>query len=83
MPSSEGAVRGLVRRNAYADSVSLLQVTASIATLPGVLDASLVMGTDLNLDVLRDSGLLFAEAAHAGPNDMLVAVRGLDAPSAL
>jgi FdrA protein len=79
---SEGALRGAVRRNAYADSVSLLQVTSRVATLPGVLDASLVMATDLNLDVLRDSGLLFPEAIDAGPNDLLIAVRGQDAPSA-
>jgi succinyl-CoA synthetase alpha subunit len=79
---ADGVLRGAVRRNAYADSVALLQVTASVAALPGVLEASLVMATELNLEVLRDSGLLFDEAAGAGPNDLLIAVRGQDEAAA-
>jgi FdrA protein len=62
--------------------VTLLQITSSVAALPGVLDASLVMGTDLNRDVLRDAGLLLEGAVSAGPNDLLVAVRGQDEATA-
>jgi FdrA protein len=79
---ADGVVRGAVRRNAYADSVALLQVTSNVAALPGVLEASLVMGTQLNLEVLRDTGLLFVEASTAGPNDLLIVVRGQDAAAA-
>src|SRR5262245_39359970 len=76
---ADSVLRGLVRPNAYADSVALLQITSSIAAQPGVLEAALVMATELNLEVLRESGLLFEEAAGAGPNDLLIAVRGTDA----
>jgi succinyl-CoA synthetase alpha subunit len=36
------------------------------------------MATELNRDVLRESGLLVDEAATAGANDLIIAVRGRD-----
>ncbi len=75
-------MRGSVRRNAYFDSVTLLQVTSAVAALPGVVDAALVMATELNRDVLLDSGLLIGEALEAGPNDLLIALRASDSASA-
>src|SRR5690348_17963601 len=71
-----------LRPNLYADSVTLLQVTAEVAALTGVLDAALVMATDLNRDLLRESGLLMDEATAAGPNDLIIAVRASDAAAA-
>ena len=50
-----------VRRNAYVDSISLLQVSAELLSLAGVLDAALVMATELNRQVLQDAGLLVDE----------------------
>jgi FdrA protein len=70
--------QAVVRKNAYVDSVSLLQVSAEVASLPGVDEAALVMGTDLNRDVLRDSGLLVGDAQTAGANDLIIVVRADD-----
>jgi FdrA protein len=67
--------RTLIRRNAYADSVALMQVTTTLGGLPGVLDVAVVMATDLNREVLQDSGLLVGDAVLAGPNDLVMAVR--------
>jgi FdrA protein len=67
-----------VRRNAYVDSISLLQVSAELLSLAGVLDAALVMATDLNRQILRDAGLLVDDAQAAGPNDLVIAVRATD-----
>src|SRR5712692_906807 len=64
-----------VRRNAYADSVTLLQISAELASLAGVLDAALVMASDLNRQLLSDSGLLVGDAPTAGANDLVIAVR--------
>src|SRR5579859_1266982 len=64
-----------VRRNAYVDSISLLQVSAELLSLAGVLDAALVMATDLNRQVLHAAGLLVDDAQTAGPNDLVIAVR--------
>jgi succinyl-CoA synthetase alpha subunit len=71
-----------VRPRTYVDSVTLLQVTAELLGAPGLEDAALVMATQLNQAVLRDSGLLVGEAADAGPNDLVVAVRAADETAA-
>ena len=65
-----------VRRGAYHDSVSLMQVSRQVAASPGVTAAQVAMATDLNLDVLRGMG--FEVPADARPNDLLLAVRGED-----
>ena len=67
-------VRCLVRPGSYFDSVVLMRVAAEVAGLPGVRNASLVMGTASNKDVLRAAGLLGDEAAQAGANDLVVAI---------
>ena len=64
-----------VFRNLYRDSVSLMQLSAQIGALPGVRQASAVMATAGNLELLRDAGLIAAAVAPA-PNDLLVALEG-------
>jgi FdrA protein len=64
-----------VRSHTYADSVALLQVTAALGRRTGVDEAAVVMATDLNREMLRDSGLLVDDAASAGANDLVIAVR--------
>ena len=71
-----------LRRGAYHDSVSLMQVSRSVAAAPGVAAAQVAMATELNVDVLRGMG--FEVPDEAGPNDLVVALRaddrdGLDA----
>lgn len=60
--------------NTYRDSVSLMQLSAKIAALSGVHQASVVMATEGNLDLLREAGLLDGEVA-ASPSDLLVVLR--------
>lgn len=60
--------------NLYQDSVSLMQISAHISKLPGIEQASVVMGTETNLVQLRDAGL--DDGCKAGPNDLIIAVRG-------
>ncbi|WP_372349053.1 acyl-CoA synthetase FdrA [Streptomyces sp. KL116D] len=71
-------LRNAVHTNLYADSVTLMRAAARIAERPGVLTASLVMGTAANQDVLDRAGLLADEGRTAGPNDLVVAVRCAD-----
>ncbi|HEU0286717.1 MAG TPA: FdrA family protein [Nocardioidaceae bacterium] len=61
-----------VRTGAYADSVTLLQVSRSVGAEPGVDAAMVAMATPLNLDLLADMGFATPDA---GPNDMVVAIR--------
>ncbi|MCC5949385.1 MAG: hypothetical protein JJT89_13130 [Nitriliruptoraceae bacterium] len=64
-----------IRSGAYADSVSLMQVSRRVADVDGVDAALVAMATGLNLEVL--TGMGFA-APDAGPNDLVVAVRVAD-----
>jgi succinyl-CoA synthetase alpha subunit len=64
-----------VFRNLYRDSVSLMQLSAKLGALAGVRQASAIMATAGNLDLLREAGLASAEV-EAGPNDLLVALEG-------
>lgn len=61
--------------NLYRDSVSLMQLSASLGRLPGVAQVSVVMATPANVELLREAKLLEGALA-ANPNDLLVAVRG-------
>ena len=67
-----------IRRGAYFDSVVLMQLQRSLSQLPGVHDAGVVMATEANRDLLAESNLLTADAAAAGPDDLLIAVRAGD-----
>ncbi|HMM93604.1 FdrA family protein [Phycicoccus sp.] len=62
-----------LRRGAYHDSVSLMQVSRAVAGSPGVQAAQVAMATELNVDVLRQMGFDVPEGA--GPNDLVVALR--------
>jgi FdrA protein len=63
--------------NLYRDSVSLMQLSAKLGALAGVRQASAIMATPGNLDLLREAGLAPGDVA-AGPNDLLVALEGED-----
>ncbi len=65
-----------LRPGAYADSVTLLQVSRAVQDLDGVEAAQVAMATALNLEVLVAMG--FEVPAEAGGNDMVVALRLAD-----
>ena len=65
-----------VRRGAYYDSVSLMQVSKAVRGASGVSAALVAMATDLNVELL--AGMTFTVDEGVGPNDMLVAIRGDD-----
>ena len=65
---------GLVRKSAYQDSVALLTLARDLRTAAGVREVAALMGTPANHDLLRQSGLLTAEAESAGPNDLVIVV---------
>jgi FdrA protein len=67
-----------VLRNRYQDSVTLMQVAVGLRQSDGIEDAALMMGTDPNKEMLAEADLLAEEGRSAGPNDLIVAVRGSD-----
>jgi FdrA protein len=68
-------VRSAVRRSAYYDSVSLMQAQQALRSLPGIVEAGVVMGTPANLELLREAGLDVGSAS-ASADDLVVAVSG-------
>ena len=62
-----------LRSGAYADSVTLLQVSRQVQQLPGVTTAQVAMATPLNVEVLERMG--FAVPDEATVNHLVVAVR--------
>ncbi len=68
-------VRSVVKKSAYYDSVTLMRAQQGLRDLPGVDEAGVVMGTEANLDLLRQAGLGIGQA-RASPDDLVVAVRG-------
>ena len=68
------AKRTEIRKGVYFDSVKLMLVTNELNLVEGVIDASIVMGTELNKESLQRMGLLTEEAESAAVTDMIIAV---------
>ncbi|MCW2760173.1 MAG: FdrA family protein [Marmoricola sp.] len=78
--SSDGLLHVELRPGAYADSVTLLQVSRAVQGIAGVTAAQVAMATTLNLEVLSQMGFVVPPEATA--NDMVVALR-LEDPEGL
>lgn len=76
-PPHAPVTRGALRAGSYHDSVVLMQLQRALATLPGVLDAGVVMATSANLQLLAAAGLEIEPelGTGAGADDLLVAVK--------
>lgn len=72
---TDPALRGRVIRDQYHDSVYLMRIGERLRVLDGVDGAGVVMATPANLQLLAE-GELSVPDQEAGPNDVVVAVRG-------
>ncbi len=70
------AIQTLIKRSEYHDSVTLMLVARELSHMAEVDDAAVVMGTEANKGLLKNAGLLTAEAEAASPNDLVIAVKG-------
>jgi FdrA protein len=61
-----------------------MQLSAALAKMPGIKQASAVMGTENNLSLLRQAGMEIG-AVSVGPSDLLIVLQGDEAalPAAL
>ena len=64
----------VIKKNTYQDSINLMLLTNRINTLGGVKQSSIMMGTDANKDIYRNSGLFTQEVGEARPSDMVIVV---------
>ena len=65
-----------VRSGAYHDSVTLMQISRTVSTQPGVSAALVAMATPLNLQMLSDMDL--PAPPDPSPNQLVVAIRASD-----
>jgi len=68
------AVRGVVRRSHYRDSMVLMRLAEALRALPGVREAAVLMGTPANHEILASAGLATVETKDAAPGDLIIAV---------
>ena len=77
------ALRALLKRNTYYDSIALMSVAQAVKDLPGVEDVGAVMATSINCELLQNSDLLpvaflAEQQTPPGPEDLLIVVRASD-----
>ncbi|MDZ4203340.1 MAG: acyl-CoA synthetase FdrA [Bacteroidales bacterium] len=68
-------LKGLIKKGMYYDSVSLMRVSKEINESEGVIDASVVMGTNENKAILNIARLLLPEFENSSDTDLLVSVK--------
>ncbi len=68
-------VVGRIKKGAYFDSVTLMNVARELSHMEGVADAAVVMGTNENRAILAAADLLTPEFEASGDTDLLIGVR--------
>lgn len=69
-------IKTIIRHGEYYDSVKLMIATRELSEFEGIKEAVIVMGTDLNKEVLKRTGLLTPESEAAAPEDLIIAISG-------
>ena len=64
----------VILKNNYQDSINLMLLTNKINELDGITMSQIMMGTDANKDILRNTNLLTEKAQAASANDMMIVV---------
>ncbi len=77
-----GVVLNEIRRGVYLDSVALMRLSRTVAGLPGVLEAALMIGTPSNKKIMQDAGILTPEGEAAQGSDLVLAIKGADEAAA-
>ena len=72
-----------VRRGFYLDSVALMRFSRTIATMTGIEEAALMMGTPSNRQLMADANLLVADGEAANGGDLIIGVRAVSADAAV
>jgi FdrA protein len=68
-------IRNAVVKNRFYDSVFLMQIATKVKELFPIKHISVLMGTESNKALLRETSLLTPEGEHAAPSDLVIAVQ--------
>lgn len=69
------AVKVVIKRNTYFDSVSLMTLSTKANQIEGVEQAVVAMATEMNKGVLRNVGLFLPEIDAAGNGDLMIVIK--------
>ena len=72
------AVKGIIKTGEYYDSVSLMLVARALTEMEGVEDATVVMGTAENKQILEASDMLLDMFKDASDTDLLIVGKAVD-----
>ncbi len=72
------AVKVVVKKSTYRDSITLMKISDELTKLNGVSQAASVMATDLNKKLLEDVGFIGRDIEAAGPDDLLIGIQAKD-----
>ena len=70
--------RIIVEKNSYHDSVFLMLINREIKKDTDAKDAVVVMGTEVNVDFLKEIGFSNPELGTATPHDLIIGVDAVD-----
>ncbi|MBS4012900.1 MAG: acyl-CoA synthetase FdrA [Bacteroidetes bacterium] len=68
-------IKGIAKKGAYYDSVTLMIVSKKLNEIEGVIDSSVVMGTNENKAILNSAGLLIPEFEALNDTDLLISIK--------
>ncbi len=68
-------IKGIAKKGAYYDSVTLMIVSKKLNEIEGVIDSSVVMGTNENKAILNSAGLLIPEFDELNDTDLLISIK--------
>ena len=66
--------KNIVKRNFFRDSVQMMLLSDQLKKEPGVINAAIIMGTELNKNTLQRSGLLTIDGNEAGETDTIISL---------
>ena len=66
--------RAIVRKDSYYDSVFLMLISTDVKKVPGISEAVVAMGTEMNRDLIAGMGLSDPAVAGATANDLIITV---------
>ena len=67
-------IKTVIKKDAYYDSVMLMQAASVLRSMAGIKESTVVMATRENKGIIKASGLLTPEIQAAGDNDLAIAV---------
>lgn len=69
------AIKGIIKKGEYFDSISLMIAAQKIKKIKGVIDSAVTMGTKENKTILKASDFLIDEFQKAEDTDLLIVVK--------